>query len=416
MINMRLARNTKYTMLLLGPQGPNAGAEGMVTNKFVSMMRKNGWRVIWLFQGSSDNNHSDIKDDSDFIAISSLNSKLRANFFSKIASIFNNPFLNSLGWCLDAYFEAKRIIKNEHIDLISSRIMPKYGHLSALYISRKYDLLWHANWSDPLPQYMAPTPYGKGTKAPMSKFDRWYLANICKQATFHTFPSERLLKHYLRYVPASANRCYILPHIAESHKKSSPYSEHILTMTYVGGGLKQRDPELFFQALSQVRAKLKIENITIEIKFVGSIEEQVLAACIRQNVKDFVTFIGSVSYEASLNYIQKADINLVIEAPMKEGIFLPSKLADIVSCGKPMFVVSPQEGVLHDLISKYGGGIFTNNQSVESIKAGLITLIDDWKNHRLNSPKYQTQELYQLFSMNTVWKRFSAIINKYLPI
>lgn len=85
--------------------------------------------------------------------------------------------------------------------------------------------------------------------------------------------------------------------------------------------------------------------------------------------------MGRKPYNEALNYICAADILLLIEAPMKEGIFLPSKVADILGYHKPIFAISPQKGVMKDLISQYGGGIVVDCLSLSSIERGLEQLL-----------------------------------------
>lgn len=59
-----------------------------------------------------------------------------------------------------------------------------------------------------------------------------------------------------------------------------------------------------------------------------------------------------MNYMDNLVFISKNDVALLIEAPVEEGIFLPTKVGDYMQCGKEIFAVSPHVGQMHDLFNE----------------------------------------------------------------
>ena len=288
--------------------------------------------------------------------------------------------------------------------------MPQYGHLPAVWLSSKTKIAWIANWSDPMPHSKAPIPYGKGLSSNISFNTKWYLKKICKNADFHTFPSNRLKNYYLNYLPANPEKCFVLPHIIDKniYPQIPPHCE--LRLYHIGGGLSERNPHLFFKALHEVLHMEKFKNFQIDVKFIGPIEAGIEELIKEDNIDNIVKLIGRKPYSEAMGYIEKADMVIVLEAPMEEGIFLPSKIADILGYHKPIFAISPAKGVLADLISTYGCGITTDGKSLSSIKEGLIKVFEQWSEGNLKE-HYNISTAYDIFTEKAVWKTLSNIIN-----
>lgn len=401
------------TVIIFGPEGPDSSAEGVVTAKFMDMLQNGGWKVFWIFHDTNMNYYSDNSSIGPcLIGISNPFIQKLTRLLRSIPVLRYTYHLDSILWCYKAYRRAKRIHSETPVNLMFSRIMPQYGHLPALLLKKKQTTIpWIANWSDPMPRNKAPKPYGLGVNAPISKFQQYYLRKICKYADSHTFPSQYLKEFYLNYLPAKQEKSFTLAHIIDKDITVRTEKHEILKLSHIGGGLIQRDPTLFFKALSNVLMKKQFCDIPIQVDFIGPIEGNVERIAKDTGVNHMVRFAGKRPYSEALEYIKQADILLIIEAPMKEGIFLPSKVADILGYHKPMFAISPKKGVLKDLITQFKGGIVVDCLSLADIENGLEQLLSDWKLNQLQTAQYDTQKLYNEFSEKNVWSQLQNIIH-----
>ena len=397
-------------MILFAPQGPNSGAEGMVTKKFVDMLRKRDWRVIWLYQADISDYPNRSEAHSDDIEVQ-LKRSACALVLSLLTRYIKHPFLKSLAWCFAAKTLAASMIKREEVTVVSSRIMPKYGHLPALLLSWESKIPWHVNWSDPMPESKAPHPYGQGEQGKISFFMNLFLRAICVRATCHTFPSKRLQNLYLSYMPVDEDKCEIIPHLSAKIKNVEEKDKEDFILSYIGGGLSIRNPRNFFHALSRVRDDLKAIGL-FKIQFVGPDENDVVEMARDCGVLDLVRFVPPVTYEESIELMRSSTANLVLEADMDDGVFLPSKVADIVSCNTPMLAVSPCNGVMHDLLDCCGGGLWADCTSIDSIESTLRKMINDWKNNKLMAKEYSSIKLAEEFSEEKVYDDFVNLINR----
>lgn len=392
-------KENEINVLLFSPTAPNDTAEGIVTFKLVEILVSMNYKVYWIYN-KTDNKTINI--DNDKICLYGIENVFCNKYLRKIVGLM---------WSIKAYFLALKLSKNIKFDIILSRIMPKYGHLPAILFKSKTGIPWIANWSDPLPQSKGPKPYGNGVDSPITKFDTMYLSLISEHADYHTFPSENLMLNYLTYLPVKQNKCSVIPHIINKNIYTE-CADNILRISHIGGGLKERNPRLFFRAIKKVSESFN--DIKLECFFVGPIEGNIENIIKEEKVEGIIKLTGLVPYEESLSYISKSNIVLIIEAQMDNGIFLPSKLADILGFHKPIFTISPQKGVMHDLINNYGGGLFADCMNYESIESRLIELFLDFKNNKLVDNKYRTEKLYDQFKGETIKEKFNNIIKKIL--
>ncbi len=406
-------------ILLFAPQGPNAGAEGMVTDKTARLLRKAGHKVIWLYDHVSYVKDTAFNsDDDNFLVDPKKDGGLIENILVFLGNQFRISFFEQFAWCLASCRVAKRIMKENSIDfnMVISRIMPKYGHLPALLFCRKRETPWVLSWSDPLPHYMAPPPYGRGNETELSIFDHIYLSLLTKRGDAHIFPSERLKAYMMKYFPHKCNNTYIIPHFISSEEltegRIQEAPENLLRMLHIGACSSPRNPIPFIKAL----AKLKDEESGLEDKltvdFVGSYDDIVCKQASELGLTDIVHFMPAVPHEEAMHQLRRAHVGIVIEANMTNGIFLPSKVADIVTAKIPMLALSPKEGVMSDIISNFGGGLLADVSSEQSIYDTLKEILQDWKEIKLVSDKYNLERLSEYLSSTHVLHTYETMFQE----
>ena len=79
-----------------------------------------------------------------------------------------------------------------------------------------------------------------------------------------------------------------------------------------------------------------------------------------------------------------ADMLLILDAPVEQSVFFPSKLVDYIGAKRPIFALTP-EGACADILRKVGG-LVASPSSVESIKDGLVMAIRRMKSGTAPEP------------------------------
>lgn len=399
-------KSGKPRVLMFAPYSfPPMCAESIATTKFISMLLKNEWKIDVI--ASRDIIACYPKDDNHRWAGVEQSVHLVGYSGRRIfgLTVFK---LKSVQWSLQAISVALKLLKKNKYDVILSRATPLYGHLPALIIQKKTQIPWIANWSDPVPQDKAPSPYGYGANAKLGLFETVYLSLISKYAQAHTFPCERLRQYYGLYLPSTFPKSWVVPHIALRGFQTSLSVRTEKFVVFYSGSLIFRPVDVLFQALRRLKDKIGEKFV---LHFIVNEAQHLSDKAIQYDVVSLINVNSNISYCQTQTIIQDASAILILEAQCDEGIFLPSKVADIIQTGRPILAISPQEGVLNDLITQYGGGIVADNQSVSSVMLAIETLFEAWNQGDLQK-NYGSSHLMALFDADTVHKKFSKIVNE----
>ena len=378
---------------------PPAGSEAIVTAKLVLAMIEAGWKIKVISQSdfghyypASNNDHwtpllSVIKN------ISGIDEK---GFIARIlGSVLTNK-VRTLSWVLKAVFAGLVASKGEKYDFVFSRVTPQYGHLPALIISRIMKIPWVANWSDPMPPQKAPPPYGGGVHAKVAPLLNIYSRAVFRNADWHTFPCERLMKYYWQIAPELKGKSSVILHIAlRKFCISQDQVKNVFSLCHTGS-ITFRDPSVFFDGLKRFLTESKPTE-TIRVIFIGHPEDEIRIKVQEAGIGAIVSVESPKTYEETQLKAAASNVLFVIEAPCEEGIFFPSKFVDFIQTGRPILAISPKVGTLNDLLSAHGGGIAADCCSPVAVADALNALYREWRDGNIDD-KYGSERLFNMFS------------------
>lgn len=395
---------------------PPASSEAIAAAKLLLAMLDAGWELDVISQADFGQYYP-TKANGVWEALTRIvhniegikkGSILRSLSHSSVAKSLNS--LQSISWARKALFTGLGLLFRGKYDLILSRATPQYGHLPALILSRLSGIPWIANWSDPIPPQKAPPPYGQGPDASIPLYLKNYCSAVARNAAWHTFPCERLRKHFCSYLPELNIKSSVIPHIALSRfraqmeRKSNGFS---LCHT---GSLTLRDPDVFLEGVRRFLQKKEVEN-PFHIRFIGLPLETLRETTRKLGLDEIVSMEPVKSYEDAQEILAKSNVLVVLEAPCKEGIFFPSKFVDCVQTGRPILAISPTNGTLADILSIYGGGIAVDCRSPDAVKKAIEILYRAWKEGELES-EYASSRLFELFNENHVLGQYLEIFDR----
>ena len=273
------------------------------------------------------------------------------------------------GW---ARAVARKAVELGPFDVLHSRLNPAASHLAALAVLKKTDLPWCAYFSDPWPHHLYPEPY-RFTVGPLSRRRlELSLDAMLRRADTLVFPSARLRDWLLSGRRERHRRkSFIAPHLGEMGAPAPAANGH-LHIRHAGFLMKERRVEPLLAALERLRPAVR-EDLRIE--FAGRYAEAPKAGA--------VSFFPAMPPDEVRSWMAGADVALLVEAALAEGIFFPSKLSDYLAGGRPILALSPRRGVTADLLSA-GGGVLVEPEDEAGIAAALERLHGLWRAGRLS--------------------------------
>lgn len=185
----------------------------------------------------------------------------------------------------------------------------------------------------------------------------WHEPRAITEADFIVHSSRYSLELMLKNQPESIRKkTDVLPHSfnRQLYPQRPKVKNEKIIMRYLGVLYGRRSPEPLFKALSQLfqqRPDLK-EKLVVEL--IGSVPTEMLNTPAALALpKQTVTHIQNVNYIQSLQLMYDADVLLLIEADIRQNLFLPSKLSDYLGADTPIVGLVPP-GASEDAVKELG--------------------------------------------------------------
>lgn len=406
-----MVRGPRYRILMLSPNFPPLSSpESFVNGKLALSFLNVGWEVSVV---SISNLQNLFREDNSLIWDSLKPKTYPAIGFgpNHLTKIIGKRLSFEGAWAVSAAQLALELTRKEPFDVILSRSLTVLAHLPALILSQKTGLAWIANWNDPAPAHRCPEPYGRGAHACAPLHWNIYHHFVSAKAGWHTFPCERLMRYMKMLHPRMNGKTSVIPHVALSglSNHSSSETSQKFTLCHAGEILQPRNPDFFLEGLRRLILKYRMANTKLLLLGTRAWNRDDLR--IPQELGDIIEFRGWCNYIDSLKTMATSSVNIVIEAQMVEGIFLPSKFVDYLQCGRPLLAISPKEGTLSELINRYGGGIAADCTSPDEIAAAIEKLYLSWKTGRLEQ-EYSVERLKRVFSEETIIGQYQELFDR----
>ncbi|WP_320171780.1 glycosyltransferase family 4 protein [Maridesulfovibrio sp.] len=244
-------------------------------------------------------------------------------------------------WKFPAATTAIKLIKEFKIDALYTHSTPLVNHLAGLAVKETdRDMHWTAHFSDPwtLNPYIS---YRTGLQRGINKL---YEKAVISRADRITVTSEKTKDLLIKGLGAAKDKIAVLPHVFDpdlyTRRQHTP-EKKIVAHTGNIYGLRSIAP--FIEAVDKVRPA------NLEFHFYGRMkdDERRLA---EEKCPDLIKIFEPVPYLQSIDVLSKADILMVIDAPLKNSPFFPSKLADYIGAGKPVAALTPLSSTTTDII------------------------------------------------------------------
>jgi hypothetical protein len=213
------------------------------------------------------------------------------------------------------------------------------------------------------------------------------------------------------YLPGQINsNSSVIPHLANEKLNIKVEPRNDFSLCYAGSLLPPRDVTVLFKAINKFKKDLIVSD-SFSVRFLVDKPEIVFDGAKALGIEKFVKIFPTVPYSQMPSFLAQSDVLLIIEAPLKEGIFMPSKIVDYAQIRRPILALTPAVGTIADLFSEFGGGIAVDCKSSEAVLRGLQTFYAHWKSGDLNQT-FNSDNLLGVFSEKRVLGLYMDLITK----
>lgn len=364
---------------------PVFGAESIVNIKLLKALKASGDFIIdlvskkskWEFYPSDSEESLSLGVNS--ISIIEVDNKLSIKvIWQHIKSFFKfGAVFKGSHWAAVALPKVQSLVRVNNYDYVLTKNASAY--LIGFYLKKKYGLKWIATWNDPYPTFKYPFPYGDGYDAKCTIGDKREL-EIMSCADLHIFPNYRLRDYMLKYLPhVDLKKTEIIPHVVLDNANVPINKSESLRLIHSGTLLPPRDPKTLLRGLELF--VMQNPNADFHFSVLGTMKDADFL--VMQVIKDKVSCIPPVTYNESLAVLKDFDVTVIVEAACDEGIFLPTKVSDFMQSNRPIWAISPKEGLLHDLYLEGSIPYFSDVNDIESISKTMNRIYNDFMNGSL---------------------------------
>lgn len=374
----------KKRILVLAPSSyPTFGAEAIVNIKLLKALADSelfeidlvSQKVKWCHY---PNEELDVSLRSVHVVETDLKVTLRLIWEHIYAFLKFGVTFKAVHWAVKALPIVEKLLQANRYDYVLTKDYPSF--VLGDYIKKRYGVKWVATWNDPFPLVKYPEPYGKGASTKGSIFDRMCLP-VMENADVHIFPSDRLKSYILSYLKVDAEKAITIPHVVLDVDVENSLDDNQLRIIHSGTLQHPRSPKTFLKAFARFKNQNPDAHVSVDILGIMEAEDRELIQ--QYGIQDSVNFLSPVTYSESLRMLASYHVALIIEANCEEGIFLPTKVSDFMQYRKPIFAVSPRNGVLRDLYDEGCIDYFSDVTDVDAICDTLNDIYSDFLENRI---------------------------------
>lgn len=396
----------KHILVIAPASIPITGAEAICNVKLLRVLSENGYKIDLISKKMKYTHYPETNFTELGLNLNSVNTIEVDNKMSlKVIwqhlcclFIFGTVFKGA-HWAYCVLKVANELCKKNQYDAIITKNSP--SELLGYYFKKKNGIKWIATWNDPYPTKKYPKPYGNGINTKLFILERPLLKKM-EEADYHIFPNQRIRDYMSNYINIPAEKTRIIPHVVIPREHIDIPHEN-LKIVHLGNVLPPRDATPFLKALKEfIKNK---QDAKIEIAFIGQTPQSIKDYIKTTHLEKYVKVSPPVKYEESQKILGTYDVQLIVEAPCEEGIFLPTKVSDSMQLGKPIFTISPSIGVLNDLYKQGHISYFSSVKDEKDILATLEQVYNDFTNGKL-----KTFSLEKSYSPRTIFQQYDEII------
>jgi glycosyltransferase involved in cell wall biosynthesis len=233
---------------------------------------------------------------------------------------------------------------------------PMSDHLAGLQLNRRAGVRWIAHFSDP---WVANPFRTDGRLA--QRANRRLESAVLRGADALIFTSEETVDVVLSGPRAGLRaKAHVLPHAIEP--KAYPElplrdEGEPLVIRHLGAFYGARTAAPLLRALSTLADQDAGVLAEVRVELWGNAATPVQeTAEFRALAPGMVSVNGVVPYARSLELMRSADLLVVVDAPAKLSVFLPSKLIDYLGARRPLLALTPP-GAASSLVRAAGGHV-----------------------------------------------------------
>ncbi|MCF8226929.1 MAG: glycosyltransferase family 4 protein [Bacteroidales bacterium] len=303
------------------------------------------------------------------------NETSRVSFREKVARFIRGNFFipdPRKGWNKHALFAARKMIRENGIDVVATTSPPHSTQLIGLKLSREFHLPWLADLRDPWTDiYFYRQFY---PTFPAHTLNKGLERRVLHHAAMVTTVSASLQQLLAEKIRTGMEKIRILPNgfDPDDFKNLSPPASGKFVITYVGTLAESYPLEAFLEAFKRF---LDSHPGTL-LRFIGTlapVQKKKIGKLPPQNIE----MIPYVEHRTAIEYMSSSSaLLLIIPRHQNNKGIVTGKLFEYLAVARPVLFLGPEDGDGAEIIRRSGAGKVSHPEDTDKI----MEILSEWKN------------------------------------
>lgn len=310
---------------------------------------------------------------------------IRANFFIPDARKF---------WVKPSVKALEAYLRDNSIDLVITTGPPHSIHLIGLQLKEKLHIKWMADFRDPWTEidYFHQLPLTNGAKKKHQDLEQ----NVLTKADTILVVGKTMKTNFGKF---NSNVKVITNGYDTVNSKYNIPLDTQFSLVHVGLMNSDRNHTILWQVLRELCNENKDFKRDLQLKFVGSLTNDVKDAIEIYELTENAEFIDYVPHNEVSKHQQSAQVLLlpVNNVPSAKGI-VTGKIFEYLQANRPILAIAPIDGDLAEIINETKSGVVVEFDDAKRLKVSIRNMYLDFKDNSLHSTsqnieKYHRKEL-----------------------
>ncbi len=328
---------------------------------------------------------SGIISKKEMSAVEKLMLYVRGNFFIPDARV---------GWVKPSVKFLSEYISNNPVDVLITTGPPHSLHLIGSMLKQELGIRWIADFRDPWTtiHYHKSLRLNKTSERKHKELE----AEVLNTADMIVVTSPTTKKEFeaITKTPIS-----VITNGYDNVEKLEVPLDDKFSISHIGSVLSERNPEILWKVLSEISIETPSFKRDLQLKFAGTVSEEVKHSLKNNGLFELSNFMGYVSHSEAIKLQNQSQLLLLVEIDSPETrAIIPGKLFEYLVANRPIIALGPKNSDIENIIEETKTGKFFNYEEENMLKVQILRYYNDYKKNILKvSPrgieKYSRREL-----------------------
>ena len=318
---------------------------------------------------------------------------IRGNFFIPDARI---------GWVKPAVGFLKEYLAKNDMDIVISSGPPHSLHLIGMALKEKLGIKWVADFRDPWTtiHYHQSLRLNKRAQKKHLKLE----SKVLNNSDLVVVTSARTKKEFQKITSVPIE---VISNGYDILEKIEPNLDAQFSIAHIGSLLTNRNPELLWEILSELKDENKVFSKNLLIKLVGAVSEDVLESLAVFGLTENYKTLGYVSHQEAIQIQHDVQVLLLVEmdSPETKSI-IPGKLFEYIAANRPILAIGPDGSDVERILKETNAGVYFTYTEKEKLKNQLQFYYEAYLKANLNVNSQNTEK----YSRSALTKRLSNVL------